>query len=68
LQQLITSILIPASKYAQGDKARGRALAYIAHEYLGDYFRTAYDISTILIRYILFREGDTAPVTEEIPR
>ena len=46
---LITSILIPASEYAEGGKARGRALAYIAHEYLGDYFGTAYDISTILI-------------------
>lgn len=46
---LITSILIPAAEYAEGGKARGRALAFIAHEYLGDYFGTAYDISTILI-------------------
>lgn len=30
-------------------KANGRALAWIAHEYLGDGFGTAYDISTILI-------------------
>lgn len=30
-------------------KANGRALAYIAHSYLGDYFGTFYDLSTILI-------------------
>jgi hypothetical protein len=46
---LITTILIPASEYDEGGKARGRALAYLAHQYLGDIFGTAYDISTILI-------------------
>src|SRR4030095_6193556 len=30
-------------------KANGRALAYIAHKYLGEMFGTLYDISTILI-------------------
>jgi hypothetical protein len=30
-------------------KANGRALAFIAHKYLGDLFGTAYDLSTILI-------------------
>lgn len=30
-------------------EAYGRALAFLAHEYLGDWFGTAYDISTILI-------------------
>jgi hypothetical protein len=30
-------------------KANGRALAYIAHEYLGEIFGTIYDLSTILI-------------------
>jgi hypothetical protein len=29
--------------------ANGRALSFIAHEYLGEYFGTIYDISTILI-------------------
>ena len=30
-------------------KANGRALAYMAHQYLGDGFGTAYDISTVAI-------------------
>ncbi len=45
----ITSVLIPAAEFGEGGKAQGRALAYLAHQYLGDYFGTAYDISTILI-------------------
>ena len=32
-----------------GGKANGRALAYIAHQYLGEIFGTVYDLSTILI-------------------
>lgn len=45
----ITSVLIPAAEFHEGGKAQGRALAYLAHKYLGDYFGTAYDVSTILI-------------------
>jgi hypothetical protein len=45
----ITSVLIPAAEFQKGGKAQGRALAYLAHTYLGDIFGTAYDISTILI-------------------
>lgn len=45
----ITSVLIPAAEFQAGGKASGRALAYIAHQYLGEIFGTAYDISTILI-------------------
>ena len=45
----ITSVLIPAEAFAQGGKASGRALAFLAHEYLGEGFGTAYDLSTILI-------------------
>lgn len=45
----VTSVLIPAAEFAQGGKANGRALAFIAHNYLGEYFGTAYDVSTILI-------------------
>lgn len=46
---LVTTLLIPTAEFQEGGKANGRALAYIAHTYLGDGFGTAYDISTILI-------------------
>lgn len=46
---LITTILIPASEFADGGKAQGRALAYLAHSFWGNIFGTVYDISTILI-------------------
>ncbi len=46
---LITTLLIPAAEFATGGKASGRALAYLAHLYLGDIFGTIYDISTISI-------------------
>ena len=45
----VTSILIPPEKFADGGEANGRAIAYLAHEFLGDIFGTAYDLSTILI-------------------
>jgi hypothetical protein len=44
-----TTVLIPAAEFEPGGEAAGRALAYLAHEYLGDVFGTAYDISTITI-------------------
>ena len=46
---LITTMLIPAAEFAEGGKANGRALAYLAHLYLGDWFGTGYDLSTISI-------------------
>ncbi len=46
---LVTTLLIPAEKLQRGQEADGRALSYLAHLYLGDYFGTAYDVSTILI-------------------
>jgi hypothetical protein len=46
---LTTAILIPESAFLSGGDANGRALAYLAHKYLGHYFGTIYDISTILI-------------------
>jgi hypothetical protein len=52
---IITTMLIPPEAFlpaaegrAQGP-AYGRALAYLAHEMLGDVFGTLYDISTIAI-------------------
>jgi hypothetical protein len=49
LTSFVTTLLIPADAFKTGGKANGRALAYLAHEYLGNGFGTAYDISTILI-------------------
>ena len=45
----VTSILIPAEKFAEGGEANGRAIAYLAHEFLGNIFGTVYDLSTISI-------------------
>ncbi len=52
---IITTLLIPAEEFRpetamhEAGKANGRALAYLAHYYLGDVFGTAYDLSTISI-------------------
>jgi hypothetical protein len=45
----ITTVLIPAAEFEPGGAANGRALAYLAHEKLGEVFGTAYDISSVLI-------------------
>jgi hypothetical protein len=45
----ITTLLIPQDEFKPGGEANGRALAYLAHQYLGPVFGTAYDLSTILI-------------------
>ncbi|KAA6211407.1 APC family permease [Streptomyces filamentosus] len=45
----ITTVLIPHEEFESGGKANGRALAYLAHEYLGNAFGTVYDVSTIAI-------------------
>lgn len=45
----ITTFLIPAAEFQPGGKANGRALAFLAHQYLGDAFGTVYDLSTIAI-------------------
>jgi hypothetical protein len=46
---LVTSTLIPPEAFEKGGEANGRALAFLAHEYLGETFGTLYDLSTILI-------------------
>jgi hypothetical protein len=46
---VITTLLIPAAAFKEGGPANGRAMAYLAHQYLGNGFGTVYDISTILI-------------------
>jgi hypothetical protein len=45
----VSTILIPSEQFEEGGEANGRALAYIAHEHLGNGFGTVYDISTIAI-------------------
>jgi hypothetical protein len=44
-----TTVLIPQKEFKAGGAASGRALAYLAHGYLGDVFGTVYDASTIAI-------------------
>jgi hypothetical protein len=45
----VTTILIPQKEFQPGGQANGRALAFLAHEYLGPAFGTVYDLSTICI-------------------
>jgi hypothetical protein len=46
---VVTTFLIPANEFIAGGKANGRALAFLAHQFFGDFFGTVYDLSTISI-------------------
>jgi hypothetical protein len=46
---VVTTILIPADEFRPGGEANGRALAFLAHELLGNGFGTVYDISSVFI-------------------
>jgi hypothetical protein len=46
---IITTLLIPQDAFEAGGPANGRALAYLAHGYLGTGFGTVYDVATITI-------------------
>jgi hypothetical protein len=52
---IVTTMLIPPEAFSaetatqEAGSANGRALAYLAHYYLGDVFGTIYDLSTISI-------------------
>jgi hypothetical protein len=45
----VTAVLIPLEEFQPGGEAKDRALAYLAHEYLGNAFGTVYDLSTVTI-------------------
>jgi hypothetical protein len=46
---IVTTLLIPPDAFREGGPALGRALAFLAHEHLGETFGTIYDLSTIAI-------------------
>jgi len=46
---IVTTLRIPPDAFAEGGAAYGRALAYLAHEHLGETFGTIYDFSTVAI-------------------
>ncbi len=46
---LVTTLLIPHAEFEEGGSANGRALAFLAHDRLGEGFGTAYDGATIAI-------------------
>jgi hypothetical protein len=45
----VTAVLIEPRAFQAGGEANGRAVAYLAHRYLGPIFGTIYDLSTIAI-------------------
>jgi hypothetical protein len=49
VSSLVTTLLIAPADYQEGGKAAGRAIAFLAHRYLGRGFGTVYDLSTIFI-------------------
>jgi len=63
----ITTLLIPAAAFKTGAAADGRALAYLAHLYLGDTFGTVYDLSTAAILWFAGASG-MAGLISLVPR
>jgi hypothetical protein len=49
VSSFVSALLIPREAYREGGVASGRAIAYLAHEYLGNVFGSVYDLSTILV-------------------
>ena len=44
---MVTTLLIPQAAFERGGEANGRALAFLAHQSLGEGFGTVYDAATI---------------------
>jgi hypothetical protein len=49
MTSVVTTLLIPPDAFRSGGPANGGALAFLAHEHLGNGFGTLYDASTIAI-------------------
>ena len=49
VSSFVSVVLIPQAAYREGGPASGRAIAYLAHLYLGNVFGSIYDLSTILV-------------------
>jgi hypothetical protein len=49
LSSFVTTLLISPEDYGIDGKASGRAIAFLAHKYMGPGFGTVYDLCTILI-------------------
>jgi hypothetical protein len=49
VSSFVSALLIPEHAYREGGPASGRAIAYLAHQYLGNIFGSVYDLSTILV-------------------
>jgi hypothetical protein len=67
LSSFVTTLLIGRADYQEGGKASGRAIAFLAHKYLGEGFGTVYDVSTILI-LCLAGASAMAGLLQVIPR
>jgi len=52
LSSFVSVLLIPESAYQEGGPANGRAVAYLAHEFIGNRFGSLYDLSTILVLWL----------------
>ena len=46
---VVTTLLIRPEQFQEGGQANGRAISFLAHQFFGDIFGTAYDLSTITI-------------------
>lgn len=52
LSSFVSVLLIPGSAYQEGGPANGRAIAYLAHQLMGNRFGSLYDLSTILVLWL----------------